>query len=252
MGGCITLCSGYQTVNRGYEIVDFDDPDNFQFPFQVWCNQVKRVRSLYLSYYIGQAQNYQFPSGDAWYWGAGLPFAPCHTVLTWYPSKWESHPNLTESAPGPVYQTVPGGYWFALNLVDTVTGLVTNFLDDLVQKGVVPQGTTYDQISAAIQSQTIGVDPYGLPQGMFVPINNWRSGFVEEINRRKKLLWEREYELNPYTHYWLGYGRTPPDGGFTASGLAYRDEVWWLEPLAETYKVWRIKCGKRNCCCCCC
>ena len=230
----------------------FDDPDNFQFPFQVWCNQVKRVRSLYLTYYIGQAQNYQFPNDDAWFWGDGLPFAPCHTVLSWYPDQWETNPNLTEPAPGPVYQTVPGGYWFALNLANTVSGYVTNLIEDLVAKNVVPLGTTWEEISAAIESQTVGIDPFGLPQGFLSPTFTWRSGFVEEINRRKKLMWEREQPINPYTHYWLGYGRTPPDAGFTASGLAYEDRVWWLEPGESTYKVFRLRCGKRSCCCYCC
>lgn len=232
--------------------MDWNDPDNFEFPFQVWCNQVRRVRSLYLSYFIGQNKYYQFPTSDAWYWGSGYPFAPAHSVLSWYPDHWEINPQVPEPVPGPVYQTVPGGYWFALNLPNTVSGYVTNLIQDLVMKKVVPLGTTWQEISQAIREQTIGLDPYGLPQPIYPPIVNWRSGFVEEINRRKKLMWETLPLLNPLDKYYLVYGRIPPVPNSSAIGISYFDRVVWIEPLAETYKVYKLRCGRQNCCCCCC
>lgn len=232
--------------------MDWNDPDNFDFAFRVACMERKRIKAFYLRYYVGFNQLYQSPRTDVWYWAANLPFAPAHTWAGWLPEVWPLDQQFEVPIPGPAYQTVPGGYWFQLNSNDPITAFQFTLLGELIQAGQVPLGTTWMELSQAVRDQTIGLDPYGPPQGMLPGISNWRSGWAAFLNDRKKLLWERPQPTNPYDKWWLGFGRTPPDVDFASPGRAYRDEVWWLEPLAETYKVWRIPCGRRSCCCCCC
>lgn len=232
--------------------MDWNDPDNFDFALRVACMEKKRVQQFYLNYYVGQQQLYQFPRTDAWYWEGNPQFAPCHTWAAWLPEVWELDEQFEDPIPGPAYQTVPGGYWFQLNSADPIMPFQFTLLGELIQAGRIPPETTWLELSQTVRDQTLGLDPYGPPQGMVLGLLNWRSDWVAFLDERKKLLWERPQPENAYDKWWFGFGRVPPDADLNANGLAYRDEVWWLEPLAETYKVWRIRCGRRNCCCCCC
>lgn len=232
--------------------MDWNDPDNFQFPIRLLCEQVKRVKSFYLSYYVGQGQLYEWVLADSWYWWPDQPFAPAHTPLAWYPGVWDFDPNNPEAIPGPGYTLIPGGYDFFLNSAQTVTGYVTTFLEDIILKGLVPPGTTWSEVSEAFKSQTVSIiEPSSYPSPG-PPGTVWRVGFVQEVLSRAKFVWESEPLVQPLDRYYIVFGRIPPEPQGSAVGLAYLDRVTWIEPLATTYKLYKLRCGRRSCCCCCC
>lgn len=232
--------------------VDWNDPENYDFPLQVLCKQQRRVQKFYLEYYLAGGHLYENFASWAWYWGLDWPFAPTDSVASWIEGHWDLNQVIVDPVPGPFYRTIPGGYPFCLNWADPVTGYTTTFLEDLIQWKLVPLGTTWFQVSSAMESQCFAIDPFGPPQDVASPAYNWRTGFVENLLDRSKFWWESEDQVNPLTAYKLLYGRIPPEPTGEAPGVLYSTRTVWLEPVGSKYKVWKVKCKPGGCCCCCC
>lgn len=225
----------------------WNDPQNFNFPLIVLCNQRARIQKCWEKWFFeGQHFSWAFHS----YWNQIWPgrIAPNTTLDAWYVDPIEPDVNPIAFV-GPVYQLVPGGSYVQINRENPTLGLPKDMRDELKRAMKWPVVPSWEEIRDAITGQVYTEEetPYKPYWG---PGFYYKEAFVDFILDGAKLLYEADLQFPHFQHCFLGSGRIPMDPIINQPETEHKAVTYFVrETGTHRVKVWQIKCG---CCCCCC
>lgn len=231
--------------------MDWNDPDNISFPICLLKRNSKRVDRVWRQIVGVEFTNVENPSGDIFGWYDDWTTSFAFDFSLWRESRTPVGDTTDTEVSGPRFRTVPGGYTWDINAKDPYGEQLDSILSIMIEKKVVPEGTTYAEICSAMQSQLTTTDPTDYQAGDQGAGRYYKQAFGDFCLSKGKLMWESLPPINPKVYNFLVYGRLPLTFNPGTNLFAYQPLLYWIQPNGETYKAYSIPC-KGGCCCCCC
>lgn len=231
--------------------MEWNDPDNFQFAFCLLKRNSRRVDRVWRHSILVENTILENPAGDQFHWfDDWSPPFQFHFSL-WQEARVPIGDTISTEVSGPRFRTVPGGYAWDINAQDPYGEQLPSLLFQMIQKGVVPGGTTYADICSAMRDQLTTADVTDYPAGDQGFERYYKQAVGDWCLAKGKLMWESLEPMNPILYNYLVYGRLPPTFNPGTNLFAYLPLLYWIQPNGPTYKAFSLPC-KGGCCCCCC
>jgi hypothetical protein len=224
--------------------MNWDDPDNFQFPIDVLCAERKRIKTIFENTWL-QGTTYSYKGYCYWQQLWSDRYAPNGTIDAWLPA-YRGDLTIPPYYPGPnfaIASVVPN--W--INKPEYADYLPQSILEELQIKlgwEELPEWEyVVDTISAQILTDTVTPFPPYWGAGGY-----YREEFVNFVLGRSKKIYEFDY---PFPHLglcFLGSGRVAPSVEENRPELEYKNWVYFVTNTEVTkVTLYMVKCG---CLCC--